>query len=124
MTSFISKKIMRLEDYFNFLAPDDIRLKGTRIGIETILFDHLFRAKTPEEIANTYTSLTLEQVYATILYYLHNKEAVEAYMTDWLEWGDRMRAEQQRNPRPVVERLRKLKAEKQANQMDHAQVSC
>lgn len=115
---------MRLEDYFDFLAPDDIRLKGTRIGIETILFDHLFRAKTPEEIANTYTSLTLEQVYATILYYLHNKEAVEAYMTDWLEWGDRMRAEQQRNPRPVVERLRKLKAEKQANQMDHAQVSC
>lgn len=113
---------MRLEDYFNFLAPDDIRLKGTRIGIETILFDHLFRDKSPEEIANTYTSLTLEQVYATILYYLHHKEAVEVYMTDWLEWGDRMRAEQQRNPRPIVEKLRKLKAEKQANQTDHAQV--
>jgi hypothetical protein len=62
-------------------------------------------------------------VYATILYYLHNKEAVEAYITDWLEWGDRMWAEQQRNPRPVVERLRKLKAEKQANKMAQAQIS-
>ncbi|MCD8485929.1 MAG: DUF433 domain-containing protein [Desertifilum sp.] len=114
---------MLLEDYFNFLAPDDIRLKGTRIGIETILFDYLFRAKTPEDIAKTYPSLTLEQVYATILYYLHHKPEVEAYMTDWLEWGDKMRAEQQRNPRPVVERLRKLKAQKMANQAENAQVS-
>ncbi|MBE9051497.1 DUF433 domain-containing protein [Nostocales cyanobacterium LEGE 11386] len=114
---------MQLEDYFNFLAPDDIRLKGTRIGIETILFDYLFRAKTPEEIAQTYTSLTLEQVYATILYYLHNKQIVDAYMKDWLEWGDRMREEQRRNPNPVVERLRKLKAEKMAIPTHGAQVS-
>jgi len=39
---------MQLEDYFHFLVADDIRLKGTRIGIETILFDYLFRAQTPE----------------------------------------------------------------------------
>jgi uncharacterized protein (DUF433 family) len=105
--SLLSSGDMLLEDYFDFLADDDIRLKGTRVGIETILFDYLFKAKTPEEIAKTYTSLSLEQVYATILYYLHNKDKVEAYITDWLEWGERMRAEQQRHPRPVVERLRK-----------------
>jgi hypothetical protein len=28
---------MQLEDYFDFLAPNDIRVKGTRVGIETIL---------------------------------------------------------------------------------------
>lgn len=28
---------MQLEDYFEFLASDDICLKGTRIGIEHIL---------------------------------------------------------------------------------------
>jgi len=27
---------MELESYFDFLREDDIRLKGTRIGIETI----------------------------------------------------------------------------------------
>ncbi|NER99293.1 MAG: DUF433 domain-containing protein [Symploca sp. SIO1B1] len=105
---------MQLENYFNFLAPDDIRLKGTRIGIETILFDYLFRARTTEEIANIYPSLTLEQVYATILYYLHYKEAVDAYMTDWLEWSERMREEQQRNPPPFVEKLRQFKAQREA----------
>ena len=32
---------MQLEDYFNFLSEDDIRLKGTRIGIETILYGYI-----------------------------------------------------------------------------------
>lgn len=105
---------MQLEDYFNFLAPDDIRLKGTRIGIETILFDYLFRNRTPEEIASIYPSLTLEQVYATLLYYLHYKEAVDAYMTDWLDWAEKVREEQQRNPPPVAEKLRRLRAERAA----------
>lgn len=114
---------MQLEDYFNHLAPDDIRLKGTRIGIETILFDYLFRARSPEEIASIYPSLTLEQVYATILYYLHHKETVDAYMTDWLEWAERMREEQRHNPPPVAEKLRKLRAERDAlRQADDAQV--
>jgi hypothetical protein len=28
---------MKLEDYFDFLAPDDIRLKAHRIGIDDVL---------------------------------------------------------------------------------------
>jgi hypothetical protein len=32
---------MQLEEYFDFLAPNDIRIKGTRVGIETILWDYL-----------------------------------------------------------------------------------
>lgn len=32
---------MQLEDYFGFLAPNDIRLKGHRLELETILFDYL-----------------------------------------------------------------------------------
>jgi Uncharacterized conserved protein len=104
---------MQLKDYFNFLRPDDIRLQGSRIGIETMLYEYLFRARTPEEIAN-YTSLTLEQVYATILYYLHNKEAVGQYITEGLEWGEKMREEQRRNPSTVHKKIRKFKAEKDA----------
>lgn len=108
------QQVTSLEDYFNFLRHDDIRLKGSRIGIETILYEYLFRARTPEEIANIYTSLTLEQVYATILYYLHNKEAVGKYITEWLEWGEKMQEEQRRNPRPVYEKIRKLRAARDA----------
>jgi uncharacterized protein (DUF433 family) len=105
---------MQLEDYFDFQRPDDIRLKGTRVGIETILYDFIHRKRTPEEIAQSYPSLNLEQVYATILYYLHNKEAVSTYIADWLEHGHRAREEQKRNPPPVVQKLMKLKAEREA----------
>ena len=37
---------MQLEDYFNVLAPDDIRLRGTRIGIETILYRFIHQRQT------------------------------------------------------------------------------
>ena len=105
---------MQLEEYFDFLSEDDIRLKGTRVGIETILYDYIHRLRTPEVIAQTYPSVTLEQVYATILYYLHNKEAISKYLTDWLEWGREMRRQQNENPSPAIQRLRKIKEERQS----------
>ncbi|MDJ0659381.1 MAG: DUF433 domain-containing protein [Crocosphaera sp.] len=108
---------MQLEDYFNIINANDIRLKGTRIGIETILYDFIYKAKTPEEIAQTYSSLTLEQVYATILYYLHNKESVSQYIAEWLEWGRKMREEQENHPSPIVQKLMKIKAQKKANDL-------
>lgn len=105
---------MQLEEYFNFLARDDIRVKGTRVGIETILYEYIHRSQAPEAIARRYPSVTLEQVYATITYYLHNKDAVDAYLTEWIEHGQRMRREQDQNPTPAIMRLRRLKAERQA----------
>ena len=103
---------MGMEGYFDFLAPDDIRLKGTRVGIETVLYDYIHRSQSPEAIAARYPSLTLEQVYATITYYLHNRARVEAYLADWLAHGQRMREEQDRNPPPVDDRLLTLAAER------------
>ena len=55
-------KAMKIEDYFDFLAENDIRIKGTRIGIETVLYEYIHRCQTPEEIVETYTGLTNEQV--------------------------------------------------------------
>lgn len=105
---------MQVEEYFSVFSPDDIRLKGTRIGIETILYDYIYRARTAEEIAQTYPSLSLEQVYATILYYLKNRQVVEQYLTDWIEHGERMRAEQRQNPSPARRRLQQLNANQPA----------
>jgi uncharacterized protein (DUF433 family) len=99
---------MQLEEYFDFLAPDDIRIKGSRIGIESVLYEYTHNAWTPERIAERYHTITLEQVYATILYYLHNQEAVSAYLADHLEYRRRAREEYDRNPPPGVVRLREI----------------
>ena len=103
---------MQLEDYFDFLAPDDIRIKGHRIGIETILYDFIHRSRTPEQIVRSYPTLTLEEVYATITYYYHKREEIDRYLTDWLEFGEKMWTEQERNLPPVLLRLRQLDADK------------
>lgn len=100
---------MQLEDYFDFQRPDDIRIKGTRIGIESLLYEYAHRGQTAEEIAARFPTVTLEQVYATILFYLHNKETVSAYLADWLEWGRVMREQQERNPHAGIIHLRELK---------------
>jgi hypothetical protein len=42
---------MQLEEYFDFLAEDDVRLKGTRVGIESILLEYLDHGRRAEEIA-------------------------------------------------------------------------
>jgi len=99
---------MELESYFEFLSEDDIRIKGTRVGIETVLDDYLEGA-SPEEIAARYRSLSLEQIYATITYYLHNRAQVDAYLKAWRQYTDQAWQEQERNPSEVVKRLRQLR---------------
>lgn len=118
--SFEGSGFMQLEEYFNVLAPDDIRLKGTRIGIESILYEYIYRCKTPEEIAEQFHTVTLEQVYATILYYLHYPSKVDAYLADWLEFSRTMREEQQRNPSPARIRFRQIRQENTPKQLQES----
>jgi len=100
---------MNIEEYFDHFANDDIRIKGTRVGIESVLYEFIYREQTPELIERQFPTLSLEQVYATILYYLHNKLKIEKYMADWFVFSQRMRESQAKNPPPVIVRLRELK---------------
>ena len=109
------KQIYPLKSNFEFLTEDDIRVKGTRVGIETILYEYIHNRKPPEVIADHYYSLTVEQVYATILYYLQNQEEVGAYLEDYLKYCQTAREEYEKDPPPGVVRLRELIAEKEAN---------
>ncbi|MFB2839189.1 DUF433 domain-containing protein [Floridanema evergladense] len=106
------KTMQGLKDYFDFQRPDDIRVKGTRVGIEHILNEYIHNHKTPEEIEQSFSTVTLEQVYATILYYLANKETVGQYFQDWLDYCEKAEAEYDKNPPPFVAKLRELKAQK------------
>lgn len=84
----------RLEEHFDFLAPDDIRLKGHRIGIEHVLYPYVYEGCAPEQILERLDTLTLDEVAATIAYYHQNEDSVGRYLADWLEWGRERRAEQ------------------------------
>lgn len=104
--------MVHIEDYFDFLRPDDIRIRGHRIGIESILDQYVRRHRSPEQIQRHFPTLSLEQIYATVLYYLQNREAVGAYLEEWLEYGQGMREEQARDPSPGALKLRALLKER------------
>jgi uncharacterized protein (DUF433 family) len=99
---------LNMNEYFDFLDPDDIRIKGTRVGIETVLEDYL-NAMSPEEITIRYPTLTLEQVYATITFYLHNQHEVEQYLERWRRDAEEAWQRQRQSPSPAIQRLQSLK---------------
>ncbi|MYB95021.1 DUF433 domain-containing protein [Candidatus Poribacteria bacterium] len=96
---------MELENYFDFVQEDVIRIKGNRIDIEIVLEDYLEGA-SPEEILLRYPTLNPEKIHATILYYLAKTEEVEAYLERVRQLDEEAEQEQLWNPSPFVIELR------------------
>jgi uncharacterized protein (DUF433 family) len=96
---------MEIESYFDFISENAIRIAGTRVNIETVLRDYQ-QGASPEEIVLHYPTLSLEQVHATITYYLANLEGVQAYLQRLERFHEEAWQEQERNPSEFVRSLR------------------
>lgn len=94
-----------LEGYFEFLDSGEIRIRGTRIGLEIVLRDYL-QGASPEEIVLRYPTLSLEQVHAAILYYLRDQERVYRYLEECWRQGEEAWQEQRSAPSEFVRLLR------------------
>jgi uncharacterized protein (DUF433 family) len=110
---------MQLEDYFEFekfetkFGPAErIRLKGHRIDIENII-DLFNEGLSPARIRQRFDTLNLEQIYATITYYLHNQAVLDEYVRQGKTIAEAHYQEWLANPSPEVQRLRALKAKQQ-----------
>jgi uncharacterized protein (DUF433 family) len=55
------------------------RVGGTRVTLDTLV-RAFTRGATAEEIVQQYPSLSLSDVYATISYYLQNRDEVDKYL--------------------------------------------
>jgi uncharacterized protein (DUF433 family) len=108
---------VQLEDYFEFNSKpvEHIRIKGTRIDIDFVI-DYFKKGMTPEQIAANFVApLELEQVYATITYYLHNREQVDAYLQRGEAIGEaNYRAYLAKGPSELLLKLQAAKANRTA----------
>lgn len=68
--------------YIEPYAPDDLRVRATRVGVEHILTAYL-AGRLPEEISLDYPTTTLDQVYGVIAWYLRNRNEVDEYLANW-----------------------------------------
>ena len=100
---------MLIEDYFEFWEPNDIRIKGHRIGIQSILHKYL-AGQSAEAIARQYDTLRPLDIYATITYYLENQSLVDTYLKRVDDLIDAEIARSDAHPSPVALRLRRLRA--------------
>ena len=107
---------MELANTFEFISPETIRIKGTRVGIE-IVIEKFLDGASPEEIRRHHPHLNLKQIYATITYYLFNREKIDAYIKGGHKRVEAAYEEQRRSPSSGVKRLMKIKEQREASQL-------
>jgi uncharacterized protein (DUF433 family) len=115
-----SKKTMQLEEYFEVFEPDDIRIKGHRIGIEDVINYHL-KGYTSQQILQELPSLNLEKIYATLTYYYQNKTLIDAYLQRLRDWQEEQYQQWlNTEPSPLIQRLRQLKLKRKQQELNLA----
>lgn len=76
-------------------ADGVIRVAGTRVPLETVI-DAYETGSKPEEIAQNFDVLRLDDVYAVITYYLRHRDEVAAYMAEREALAAKIREEVER----------------------------
>jgi uncharacterized protein (DUF433 family) len=92
-------------EYINTNEHGVMRIQDTRVTLDSVVYAFL-EGLSPEGIRARFPVLTLEQVYGAITYYLAHRDEVESYLKRQQDLWERLRAEIEANPSPVVERLR------------------
>ena len=71
-------------------ADGVIRVAGTRVPLETVI-EVFNTGATPEEIAQDFPVLRLDDIYAVITYYLRHRDEVETYLEQRRAVADEVR---------------------------------
>lgn len=58
-----------------------LRIAGTRVSLSSVIA-HFQEGRTPEQIARSFPTVTLAQVYAAIAYYLENKGLIDDHIAE------------------------------------------
>lgn len=100
-----------LESYFEFIRSSEdgavqaIRVAGTRVGIEHILREY-FGGASPEELALRFPTVSLEQIHATITFFLAQRRQVIEYLQSVWQQQASDWERQEADPSPFVISLR------------------
>lgn len=123
-TPYVTAAPAELHEYLDFGDAAAIRVRGHRIWIEDVLYEHVYRALGADELVQRFPTLTPVQIHAVLLYYYRHQTTLDRHLADWLDHSQRAWAAQQRTPAPVVEKLRRVRAERDASGLPADALSC
>ena len=86
-----------------------MRVGKTRVMLDSVVAGFV-QGHAPETIQQQFPALNLEEVYGAITYYLAHRDEVQAYLKRQDALWETLRAEAEKQERPVVKRLRALRA--------------
>ena len=92
-------------EYVNRTPEGGWRVAGTRVSLDSVVRLFLDGAAA-EEIVCEFPSLTLEQAYGAIAFYLRNRTEIDGYLASQQQRWEQLRQEQARRNDPLVNRLR------------------
>lgn len=102
-----------INDYFTGLGTDDIRIAGHRIGIDDVLIRHLYGTRA-EDIQNQLDTLSLEEIYACLLYYYAHQSEMDAYLERLSTWRAQRVAQDAALPSPLKRKLLEARQSREA----------
>jgi uncharacterized protein (DUF433 family) len=104
-----------LADYFDYdSATDAIWIKGHRVGVDLIL-DSYLAGKNMVELQEEFESLTAEELYAAITYYLLNKDELDRWLEQTHAEAARHMADADAHPLPATLRIRQMREEQRGD---------
>ena len=68
-----------MDNNYVTLVDNVYRITGTRVSLDSIVYDYL-SGLSPESIADNFDSLSLEQVYGAITFYLSHRDEVDRHL--------------------------------------------
>ena len=88
------------------------RVAGSRVSLDSIVY--CFReGLSPESIAESFPTLTLEQVYGAIAYYLANQPIVDEYLREGEKLSHELQAQSRVRNADLITRLQRARRESQ-----------
>jgi uncharacterized protein (DUF433 family) len=87
------------------------RIAGTRVSLDSVVYAFR-RGASPESIQRSFPSLTLEQIYGAIAFYLAHQEEIDQYLLDAEAEHEKLRAASRAAHPESYERLERMRKER------------
>jgi uncharacterized protein (DUF433 family) len=90
------------------------RIGGSRVSLDSIVHAY-WEGKSPEAIVEEFPSLSAEQVFGAIAFYLRNRQEIDRYLCDQdAQWRELARSSEAQHG-PLLNRLRSRRRLDDAN---------
>jgi uncharacterized protein (DUF433 family) len=100
--------------YAHKTAEGGWRVSDSRVSLDSVVYAY-WEGKSPEAIAEEFPTLSAEQVYGAIAFYLRNRQEIDEYLSQQDAKWQQLAKESSSQHGPLLDRLR---ARRQASSED------